>query len=121
MKALIAAINIMAPYVDTIALCDIAIIKMAGFEATFDPSQNKPGVAIVQSLTLVVENNSIEQLTSDCEKFPAGTNRIIVQTNKNRKKVYQNLISGLYYYCTYFGIVKGAVSAMSVQVKKMYS
>ena len=74
MKALIEALNTLAPFVDTIAEGDIATIKMAGFEATFDPSQiGKPGASKVQGLTLVVENEAVEELTSDCESFPAGT------------------------------------------------
>ena len=152
MKALKEALNVFAPYVDTIALGDIAIINLAGFKATNDPSGSKPGTPNVQSLILVVENNAIEQLTSDCEKFPTGsiiigilseevpvsssikvdnlgaitfppglTHKIIVHTSKQKKKLYQNLTSGLYYYCTYFVIVKGVVSPMSAQVKKMCS
>ena len=74
MKALIEALNTLAPFVDSIALGDIPTIKMAGFEATFDPSQiGKPGASKVQGLTLVVEGGAVEELTSDCESFPAGT------------------------------------------------
>ena len=151
MKALKAALIILAPYVDSIALGDIPTIKMAGFEATFDPSQlGKSSGSKVESLTLEVENKATQELVSDCETFKEGTiivgilsegapvpdavkvdtvgavtipantpNKIIVHTGKNRKKVYKNLTSGLYYYCTYFVIIKGVVSAMSVQVKKM--
>ena len=152
MKALKEALNVFAPYVDTIALGDIAIINLGGFKATNDPAGNKPGTPNVQNLTLVVENNAIEELTSDCEPFPSGTifigilsenvplsgtvkvdslgmikfpsgllNNVFIHTSKSRKKIYKNLTSGLYYYCTYFVIVKGVVSPMSAQVKKMCS
>ncbi len=150
MKALKAALNIFAPYVDTIALGDIAIINLAGFKANNDPSQNKPGATSVQGLILEVENKATNQLMSDCDTLPTGAivigilsegvpiadtikpdnlgavtiapntpNKIIVHTSKNRKKIYNNLVSGLYYYCAYFIIIKGVVSAMSVQVKTM--
>ena len=150
MKALIAALNILAPYVDTIALGDIPTIKMAGFKATYDPANAKGGTAKVQSLILIAENDAVEELTSDCETFPTGTvivgilsegapvpdnvkvdglgaitlpagltNKIIVHTSKQRKKVYKNLTSGLYYYCIYFVIIKGVVSQISAQVKRM--
>ncbi len=72
-KALIAALNILAPYVDTIAMGDIPTINMAGFEATYDPTHIKPGPSKVQSLTLVVEKAAVEELVTDCESFPKGT------------------------------------------------
>ena len=72
MKALKAALNLFAPYVDTIALGDIAIINLAGFKANNDPSKSKPGATSVKGLILVVENNATEQLMSDCDALPAG-------------------------------------------------
>jgi len=73
LDAIVAALNILAPYVDKTAVGDVSIIKLAGFVPTFVKAAGRPGASFVQFLTLVSEKNLIEQLTSDCEVFPFGT------------------------------------------------
>ena len=73
MKALKAGLLELAPYVDTIALGDIATIKMAGFEATFDPANAKGGPIVEEGLTLLRPVKGTGILISECSTYVSGT------------------------------------------------
>jgi hypothetical protein len=73
MKALKNALIELAPYVDTIALGDIAIINMAGFEATYDPKNAKGGIIVEEGLTMHRPVKGTGTLISECSTYPSGT------------------------------------------------
>ena len=73
MKALIAALNLFAPYVDTIALGDIPTIKMAGFKATYDPANAKGGIVVEEGLNMKRPAKGSGSLISECSTYPSGT------------------------------------------------
>ena len=76
LDALVVALDELAIYVNGIAKGDTGIIKMAGFVPTFVKPSPKPVSSFVESLTLVSEKNTTQQLASDCEKFPDGTHYV---------------------------------------------
>ncbi len=73
MKALINALIELAPYVDTIAVGDIAIINLAGFEATYDPKNAKGGIIVEEGLTMHRPVKGTGTLISECSTYPSGT------------------------------------------------
>ena len=55
---------------------DVTIIKMGGFEATFDPTivVPKPGPGRIDGITFKRVEDAPGQMVSDCGTLPAGTN-----------------------------------------------
>lgn len=82
MKALVAGLNLFAPYVDTIALGDIPTIKMAGFKATFDPANAKGGPIVEEYLTLKRPEKGTGILISECSSYDSGTTFLAFLTER---------------------------------------
>ena len=62
-----------AEFVESIAEGNITIIKMAGFDATFDPDGlSKPGVVRVDGISLDRLEKGTNSLVSDCGTMPKG-------------------------------------------------
>ena len=72
---LMLMIDEFAHFVDVVSNADRAIIKMAGFEVSYDPQKskrkNKP--ATVQKLTLVKDKKMSGTMIANCERYPPRT------------------------------------------------
>ena len=82
MKALKEGLNLLAPYVDTIALGDIPTIKMAGFKATYDPADAKGGIVVEENLTLKRPEKGTGTLISECSSYNGGTTFLAFLTER---------------------------------------
>ena len=63
----------MSDYVNSIALGNIDIIKLAGFDATWDPSKGKGKIVPVKETNLSLKrvNDASNELVSDCSTYPS--------------------------------------------------
>lgn len=82
MKKIIAMLDTLADYVDTVAVGDITTIKMAGYDATFDPTGAipKPGLVRIDGISLDRLDKGTEIMVSDCGTLPKGTSVIGILT-----------------------------------------
>lgn len=78
-NVLMTLVDGQAEFVESIAVGDITIIKMAGFDATFDPDGSpKPGVVRVDGISLERLEKGTNSLVSDCGTLPKGNTLVAI-------------------------------------------
>jgi len=100
--ALITALNTLADYVNSIAQGAIDCIKLAGYQASNDPSRLVPDKDPIaqEGVTLYREKKTVGQLTSDCGKLANGSHSLAILCEANPLPEGTTLVNGILVFPT---------------------
>ncbi|WNM18243.1 hypothetical protein [Flavobacterium capsici] len=147
-NALIAMLNSLAAYVNSVALGDASKIVLSGFEPSKEAAQPVPPLVQFTNFTVKRSENAGEVIVnifpvsnfgvvnygcicvegrelSDLSivngqlVFPEGIPAVRYDLNKSRRKVFSNLKVGVVYYFYVFGVNTVSVSPLSIPLKLM--